>query len=62
MYTYMDTWYVEEMELQIKADFSMKGARTTHYSYVKKNKTRPLLHIMHKTQFLRIKVIRKETQ
>lgn len=47
MHTGMDIQHVGEMELQLKASFSIKDARTD-YPTGKKQRTRPSPHTRHK--------------
>ena len=55
----MDTWHAAEMELQGKALFNERCQDSPLYIH-EQNKIRPLFHSIHKNQFLRVKVIRKE--
>lgn len=57
----MDTWHAAEMELQRKALFNERCQDSPLYIHEQnKNKIRHLFHSIHKNQFLRVKVIRKE--
>lgn len=53
VHTGMDIQHAGEMELQLKASFSIKDARTTDYPTGKKQRARPSPHTRHKSLFER---------